>query len=199
MSGGIVDDIGAFLDRVHNRLGLGGQIDLEADVVACLGAGPEAEGDDGETVDKLLAGFAVVDERDLALVVLCKGLGEFGDGFLVGELATAALFDRFVGRSLEEAAVAAEGLSLGVASEVGEAWGDVDDRVVGFCGVDDDEGGGHIDWAEGNLGIGPSGDTGEDIEHVETCGRVDREAVREERTEGGEDWPGNRFEVVCWG
>jgi hypothetical protein len=50
MSGGIVDDIRAFLDRVHDRSGLGGQIDLEADVVTCLGAGAEAEGDDGETV-----------------------------------------------------------------------------------------------------------------------------------------------------
>jgi len=41
------------------------------------------------------------------------------------------------------------------------------DRVVGLCGVDDDERGSHIDGAEGDLGVGPSGDAGEDIEHVE--------------------------------
>jgi hypothetical protein len=82
---------------------------------------------------------------------------------------------------------------------VGEAWGDVDDRVVGLCGVDDDERGGHIDGAEENLGIGPHCDTGEDIEHVEACGRVDGEAVGEERAKGGEDWAGNGFEVLCWG
>jgi len=199
MSGGIVDNIHALLDRVHDRSGLGGQVDLEADMVACLGAGAEAEGDDGETVDKRFARFAVVDEGDLALVILCKVLGEFGDGVLVGELAAAALFDKVVRGRLKKAAVAAEDLSLCVAGEVGEAWGDVDDGVVGFCGVDDDEGGGHIDWAKKNFGIGPSGNTGEDIEHVEACGRVDGEAVREERAEGGEDWAGNRFEVLCWG
>ena len=70
MSGGIVDDVGAILDRVHDRSGLGRQVDLEADMVACLGARAKAEGDDGETVDKGFARFAVVDEGDLALVVL---------------------------------------------------------------------------------------------------------------------------------
>lgn len=70
MSGIIIDDIGAIVDRVHDGSGLGSQVDLEADVVACLGAGAKTEGDDGETVDKGFAGFAVVDEGDLALVVL---------------------------------------------------------------------------------------------------------------------------------
>jgi len=38
MSGGIVENIGPILDRVHDRSGLGGQVDLEADVVACVRA-----------------------------------------------------------------------------------------------------------------------------------------------------------------
>ena len=70
MSGIIVDDIGAIIDRVHDGSGVGSQIDLEADMVACLGAVAKAKGDDGETVDKGLSGFAVVDEGDLALVGL---------------------------------------------------------------------------------------------------------------------------------
>lgn len=75
----------------------------------------------------------------------------------------------------------------------------MDDGVVGLCGVDDDEGGGHIDGAERDLGVGSHGDTAEDIEHVEACGGVNGEAVREERAECGEDWAGNRFEVLWWG
>lgn len=39
--------------------------------------------------------------------------------------------------------------------------------MIGFCGVDDDERGSHVDWAEGDFGIWSGGDTGEDIEHVE--------------------------------
>jgi len=58
-------------------------------------------------------------------------------------------------------------VSLGVVGKVGEARGEVDDRVVGLRGVDNDERGSHIDGAEGDIGVGPRGDTGEDIEHVE--------------------------------
>ena len=75
----------------------------------------------------------------------------------------------------------------------------MDDGVVGLCGVDDDEGGGHIDGAERDLGVGPSGDTAENIEHVEACSGVDGETVREERPKCGEDWAGDRFEALCWG
>jgi len=109
----------------------------------------------------------VVKEGDLALFILCKGLGEFRHRVLVGELALTSLFDRGVWGSLEEAAVAAEDVGLCVASEVGEARGDVDDGMVVLCGVDDDERGGHIDGAEGDLGVWPRSHTGEDIKHVE--------------------------------
>src|SRR5258708_36692129 len=69
--GGIVYDISPVIDRIHDRLGLGSQVDLEANMIAGLGARAKAEGDDGEAVDEGLAGFAVVEERDLALPVLC--------------------------------------------------------------------------------------------------------------------------------
>ena len=72
---------------------------------------------------------------------------------------SSALFDCFVTGCLEEAAVAP--------NEVVEARGEMGDRVVGLGGVDDDEQGSHIDGPRGTLGVGPSGDTGEDIEHVE--------------------------------
>jgi len=136
-------------------------------MIAGLRAGAEAEGDDGEAVDKRLASFAVVDEGDLALFVLYKGLGKLRYGVLVGEFAPAALFDCLVRGCLEESAVAPEDVSLGVAGEVGEARGEVDDRVVVLCGVDDDERGSHIDRAKGDFRVGPSRDAGEDIEHVE--------------------------------
>ena len=167
VGGGIVYDIGAVVDGIHDSAGLGRQIDLEANVVAGVGAGAETEGDDGEAVDKGLAGLAVVDEGDLALLVLHEVVGKLGDCFLVGELAGGGLFDSAVRGCLEEAAIAAEDVWLGVSGEVGEAGGDMDDGMVGLCGVDDDERGGHVDGAEGDLGVGPGGDAGKDIEHVE--------------------------------
>ena len=60
--------------------------------------------------------------------------------------------------------VLAEFVESSVAGEVGEAWGGMVDGVVGLCGVDNDERGGHVDWAEGYLGFGLMG---EDMEQVE--------------------------------
>ena len=45
--------------------------------------------------------------------------------------------------------------------------GEGDDRVAVLCGADDDERGSHIDGTEGDFGVGPSGDAGQGIEHVE--------------------------------
>ena len=91
MCSGIIHDVRPILDGIHDRPGLRDQIDLEADIIARFGAGAEADGDDGETVDKWLPRFTVVDERDLALLVLCKVPGELGDGVLIGEFALACL------------------------------------------------------------------------------------------------------------
>ena len=52
MRSGIVPDVRPILDRIHDRMGLRGQIDLEADMIARLGAAVEAERDDGGAVDK---------------------------------------------------------------------------------------------------------------------------------------------------
>lgn len=66
----IIYNVRPVLDRIHDRSGLYGQVDLEADVIARFGAGTEAEGNDGEAVDKRLSRFPIVEERDLALLVL---------------------------------------------------------------------------------------------------------------------------------
>ena len=122
MGGVIVYDIGPILDRIHDRGGLGGQVDLEADMIAGHRDWAEAEGDEVEAVDKGLASFAVVDEASVALFILRKGLGKFcDDGVLVGELSPAALFKCVV-------------LRPRMSALVGEV-----DKVVVLCGVDDDE------------------------------------------------------------
>ena len=100
---------------------------------------------------------------------------------------------------LEEAAVLPQDLGFGVAGGVGEAWGDMDDGVVGLCGVDDDERRGHVDWAEGDLGIWSDGNVGEDIEQVEAWCGVDGEAFGEQGAKGDEDWAGDGFELYHWG
>ena len=174
------------------------EVDLEADVVDDVVVGARAglaaaDGDDGDEVAEGGAVAAVVDEADLALLVRREHLAHAGDGARVCEEAGCAAADGGGGGGrLEEAAVAAEDEVVWVAGEAGEGGGGVDDGVVVAADVDEDEGAGEVDGAEGDAGVGTGGDAGEDGEEVEAGGGVEREAERG----GGSDQAGWLNDVV---
>lgn len=99
--------------------------------------------------------------------------------------AGLAALDPSVG-GLEEAAIATEDLLFGIACELAEGRGRVDDGLVVSAGVDDDKGTGHVDGAEVDLGVRTTGDAAEEGEKVKAGGGVDGEA------EGGGDGDGER-------
>ena len=57
MGGSIVHDIDCILDRIHDRAGLGGQVDLEANIIAGLRDG---QGQRGMTVRQLIKASLVL-------------------------------------------------------------------------------------------------------------------------------------------
>lgn len=114
-------------------------------------------GDHGEDVDEGGAVLAEVEDLELDLVVGLDGAAHGAHGVLVDVLAGRLAAD-LASRGLQEAAVLAHDLLVGVARQQAEGLGGVDDGRVGLLEVAEQQGDGAVDGAELDLGVRAAGD-----------------------------------------